>query len=586
MIAVSMKLSALIFTLPMLMSTVGPAVTAEPVSELKPGIGQLGAAIEWIDVPEANDQRYMAQRSVDGRIFLTPNESFFPKLGLIAEGEGTVDDVNELNGGHSFARLGQWDSGDQVEWGVWFENTGDVDVSLWMSEIEAGAKFSLALGDGDMRVSVNPEATRGTGARLVASEKLTIGEAGRKSLILTCDSIDGKSAAVHWIELSGPAVERAAVLRKRWRPAAAHTRFSSSKNPDRVRLWVMEMDAVPGALDFYSPITTPFGYYGPTWKADGVVNTGFNFSLWSFRRGEAEPPVDQLSHLIAVGDPGAEFSGFDHEGTGVKIRGWEPLAGRQGQRQAIALRVEPGEIYDTYFSYFFANDEKRWRLFGVGKKYNKGKPLESLWVGSFVEVPGPPSRQRTGAYPRTMRYRGWVMDDRQKWYALDRMSKADIDKVTGLTYTDRGLDVRDPAWFSLQTGGWTFRTPPGGDAIELPADSARPEVEYLDADDLEFLRTVPSEITATKLERAPGRDLDRVSFTIRNLGSNAKVTLYYGPAEGLTFADRWSGVAEIPQPVEGENQFVLEGVPSNQSLKIRLLLQNSEGQYWSMDTLD
>jgi len=585
MIAASMKISVSIFGLLLLSGSVFSAGAVEPAATLKSGIGQLGAAIEWIGVPGFEDQRYMIQRSVDGRIFLTPNESFFPKLGLIAGGEGAVDDVNQLNGGKSFANITQWNAGDQAEWGVWFEKTGEVEISVWMSGTETGGKFALSLGSDGTTAMSTPKSARDGEARLVASETLSISEAGRKSLILTCDRNEATSAALHWIELAGPAVENAAVIRKRWRPAAAHTRFSSSKRPDSVRLWIMEMDAVPGELDFYSPITTPFGYYGPTWRADGVVNTGFNFSLWSFGRGQAEPPVEQLSHLIAIGDRSAKFSGFDHEGTGVKIRDWQPLEGRQGQRQALALRVEPGKAYDTYFSYFYADDEKRWRLFGVGKKYNRGKPLESLWVGSFVEVPGPPPRQRTGAYTRTMRYRGWVMDDRQKWYPLDQMANADIDKSTGLTYTHRGLSGEDSDWFFMQTGGWTFRTPPESGGVELLSGAAKPDVDYLDDEDLDFLRTVPSEITATKIERAPGGDLARVSFTVRNPGDDAKVTVFYGPEEGLTFVDRWAASSEVTQLTEGENQVVLEGVPGGQPLKVRLLLQNAEGQYWSMDTL-
>ena len=248
----------------------------------------------------------------------------------------------------------------------------------------------------------------------------------------------------------------------------------------------------------------------------------FDFSLWSFQRGKSEPPLEQLSHLLAIGNPKAKFSGFDHEGTGVKIRDWEPLKGRQGQRQTLALRVESGKKYDTYFSYFYATDEKRWRLFGVGNKYNKGKPLSSLWVGSFVEVPGPPPNQRTGAYTRTMRYRGWVMDEKQKWYPLDRMANGNINKQTGLTHTHRGI-TDDEGWFYLQTGGWTFREPDGDDFFKAPPSRENPQVDYLDAEDLAYLQTVPSEIIGTKIEHSGSRA--RVTFTIRNLGDNAKVTL-------------------------------------------------------------
>ena len=81
---------------------------------------------------------------------------------------------------------------------------------------------------------------------------------------------------------------------------------------------------------------------------------GSIFSLWSYGRGQAEPPIEQLSHLLAIGNRDATFGGFGHEGTGVKIRDWDPLTGHKGQRQVLALRVVPSETYDTYYSYFIS----------------------------------------------------------------------------------------------------------------------------------------------------------------------------------------------------------------------------------------
>jgi hypothetical protein len=343
----------------------------------------------------------------------------------------------------------------------------------------------------------------------------------------------------------------------------------------------MEMDAVPGTLSFYCPITTPFGYYGPTWRADGTVNTSFNFSLWSYGRGQSEPPVEQLSHLLAVGNPEASFGGFGHEGTGVKIRNWEPLAGRQGQRQVLALRVEPSEMYDTYYSYFYAADERRWRLFGIGNKYNRRRPLKSLWVGSFVEVPGPPHVQRSGPYPRVMRYRGWVMEDNGTWHQLDRMGNGNINRTTGLTHTDRG--VTDDGWFYLQTGGWIFPKPSAGEYIELPADQQQPTVEYLTPEHIAALKSVPSGVSTPTADRA-GSQL-RGSFRVRNLAQSPQVTLYWGTREGLTFADRWENAIRLEAPQEGENAFAIDNLPSDTTVYARLLLTNSEGQFWSPATL-
>jgi hypothetical protein len=550
------------------------------VSSLPEQGGQLGAPIEWIQVTGTKDQFYMAQRTADGKLILTPNESFFPKLGLMAVGQGKVGDVDQgLNGGASFNSITDWDQGDQAEWGLWLSEAGDLDVRVWMSQTPTKSRYTLSLGD--QKKIFSAERT-GAEAGVVAKLSLHINEPGRYSLILTCEDQGSDSKPrLHLIEVEGPAAKNSAVLRKRWRPSAAHARFSSSNNLDDVRLWIIEMDAKPGDLGFYCPITTPFGYFGPSWLASGVVNSGFNFSLWSYGRGQTEPPIEQLSHLIAIGNRQATFSGFGHEGTGVKIRDWQPLEGRQGQRQVLALRFEAGEVYDTYFSYFFANDEQRWRLFGVGKKYNKGKLRQSLRVGSFVEVPGSSSKQRTGAYERQMRYRGWVVDSKGKLQPLDRMRFGDIDKSSVMTHTDRG--VTDDGWFYLQTGGWIFRKAADKEYVSLtPSESIR-EVEYLGADDLEFLHTLPCEIVGRDVKHAASGTV--VTFNIRNLGEKPEVEIFWGPEEGLTFADRWANKVIVSDPREGNNEFVIKNAPANKPAFVRLFLKNEQGQFWSMNTL-
>lgn len=535
------------------------------------GQGQLGAPIAWVEVPGADGLFHAVQSTRDGRLFLTANESFFPKLGLAAEGSGAVPDIDDLNGGKSFATIGKWNAGDAAEWGLWLPRTGTLTLAVHLAG--DGGRFRVRVGEQSLVVS--PTSRPGA----AATGSFSIKAPGRHSLVLTCESA-GNASAFRWIELGGAAAAESGVLRKRWRPAAAHTKFWSSRSTDRVRLWVMEMDAVPGDLGFYSPVTTPFGYYGPTWQPDGTVGSGFNFSLWSFGRGEPEPPIERLSHLLAIGHPEATFGGFDHEGTGVKIRDWEPLKGRQAQRQALALRVEPGKLHDTYYSYFYAADEGRWRFFGAGKKFNGGRPLDQLWVGSFVEVPGPPPVQRTGPWERRMRYRGWVMDEKGGWHPLDRMERGNVDKATGLTHTDRG--VTDDGWFYLQTGGWFFRKVRSAEPVVLDRRGG-PSVDYLGPEDLAFLVTVPCEVAVTGIERSGERA--RVSLSVRNAGKKGTVSLFWGPDEGLTFEERWQHrSASGADAKEGTQHVLIDGVEAGRPLFVRALLRNEEGQFWSAET--
>jgi hypothetical protein len=540
---------------------------------------QQGTETEWVKAPQLGKNHfYMAQRTAGSRLLLTPNESFFPKLGLLAEGDGEFPSAGEVNGETNYKVITKWDAGDLAEWGLWIEQPGHLQIRIWMTSSGRAGRYALSLGEQKKTFS-----TKHTGEEPaeVATVSFTVKKSGKHLLRLACNQ-ESKTAGtkLHFIEISGPAATHAAVLRKRWRPSAAHARFSSSHNPEQVRLCIMEMDARPGSLGFYAPITTPFGYYGPVWQADGLVGPRFNFSLWSYGRNTEEPAVEKLSHLIAIGNPEAEFSGFSHEGTGVKIRGWDPLEGRQRQRQAFAIRLEPGEIYTTYYTYFYAKDEQRWRLFGVGRTYNKRKPPQTLKVGSFVEVPGPPRVQRTGVYERRMRYRGWALDGDGNLHPFDRMSDGDINKVTGMTETDRGVSVE--GWFYLQTGGWAFRKKEGKRAVELPREDTV-EVDYLDPDDLIFLQTVPCEITATSVKQtASGATL---SFNIRNMGQKPEVKIYWGSEEGLTFTERWENSMDVKNPREGKNSITLNANPGEKPLLVRLFLKNKEGQFWSMETL-
>ncbi len=222
--------------------------------------GQLGVSLSWIEVPDTSDQFYMAQKTRDGRLYLTPNEAFFPSLGLTATGDGLVPDIDNLNGGKSFATIQGWDKGDVAEWGLFVRNPGEIEVRVWMTAATAADRFKLRLGD--QEASFPSEHAQGKPA-VVTTARFRVSEVGQHSLELICDRTVADTA-LHWIEVSGEAARQGAVLRKRWRPAAAHTRFSSSQSTGDIRLWVMEMDAVPGTLSFYCPITTPFGYYGPT----------------------------------------------------------------------------------------------------------------------------------------------------------------------------------------------------------------------------------------------------------------------------------------------------------------------------------
>ncbi len=534
---------------------------------LRPGMAQLGAPLEWLPIPGEQGLHHLIQRTQDDRLILSPNEGFFPKLGLTAEGEGTIPDTGGLNKGTTFSQVTGWDTGDVMEWAVWLPDPGNITLTIHLTDSSQKGRFTISLGNQSKSITPSADSFQWT-TRTTQS--------GFHLVQLTCEQTKAKDIRFHSIHLTGDNTKTSAVLRKRWRPAAAHTRFSTPKATDNVRLWIMEMDAAPGDLDFYAPITTPFGYYGPSWNADGTVKPSINFSLWSYGRGKPEPPIEQLSHLLAIGNPDARFSGFGHEGTGVKIRDWNPFEGLRNQRQAFALRVEPGNDYNTFYSYFYSQHEKAWKLFGAGRKWAKGKPIDHLWVGSFVEVPGPPQRQRTGSTVRRMNYRGWVSKTGLEWHALTTMKKGDIDKETGLTYTDRGL-TRDN-WFYMETGGWIYRNAPGTDIEHHQTPQPRPE--YLHPDKTKALTSTPSTIQIKSVRKTASGI--KLTYDISNAGPQATVTAYHGPEEGLTLLEKWSSNTPLTSAREGSNRTTIN-LPSSTS-HIRLLLKNQHGQFWTHQT--
>lgn len=589
------------------------STNARPVSSLSPDIGQLNAEFELQESLDESDLVYAVQRTRDDRIFLTPDNGYLKCPVLHNGGEGVMQKLNDesdrqrgtrvfgrrgVNSGASHAFIHRWGGEEPVaQWGLWIERIGPVKLHINTGGA-TGAEFRVEL-DGDS-ASFKSAGGSDDEIHLAASVELNVSRPGFHVLSIAGDKNMSRDLArnvrLHWIELEGQAAENAAVARVRWRPAATHARFSSSRmdSSRKVRMWVIEQDGTPGEHGFYAPIVTPFGYYGSGWRADGTVGGGINFSLWSYGRHQDEPPIERLSQIIAIGDPSARFGGFGHEGTGVKIRGWSPLQGRNGQRQAFALRVEPGvptEYHDTYYAYFYANDLQQWVLYGVGENFNGGRfrgragsPEEmSMRIGSFVEVLGGPNRRRTGPYERRMRYRGWVMDEEENWYPIDRMTYGNINRQTGLTHTHRGID--EDGWFFNQTGGWALRRPDpeAGRFVAHPAPSKMTDVSYMTAEDMDRLMSLPSEVSVVRAAARGGRL--RVQYEVENAGPKAKVTAFWGAEDARAIKSRWHASEVLTENASEGISLAEIGIGEIEGeVYVRLLLENSEGRFFSKET--
>lgn len=415
----------------------------------------------------------------------------------------------------NFAYLGRWEqTGRTIRWHVWIAKPGKVRLNVHMEVAGAAAGSQLEVAFAGQSRTVITVAAGPTAAQpwdLV----FDVAKPGEHTFAVSAMKIAGTNKSgvgeLHTVDVYGPAIEGAQLLRARWRPAAVHGGYTCSKLKAS-RMWVMATRSVCGFYS-YSPITTPFGYYGTAFNADRRSNDGFNFSMWASGRKGTVPPLERMPHLLAAGSPNAEFGGFGHEGSGVKIRGpWVPMPDRPEVR-VQALRVEPDGKYNTFYGYFWDHPSRRWKLYAVGRRWSRGKPLPHLWLGSFCEVPGPPHVQRTGDLVREVRRHGWHLGDDGKWYAMDKF------RCRGRGIANKFWHITSEGEFAMGTGGmrhYKFTKPPESTApVTLP--------EYLEPEATVQLYRLPAELGKVKPIKVAKTDVTldiamiRAECTCRNL---------------------------------------------------------------------
>jgi hypothetical protein len=521
-------------------------------------------APEKINEIEGVEHLYIGQRVSNEKVTLLPEHCFFSgdskKLKLSGPTKAPAADPLNLNGGNSYASVDGLQSPEaRVVWPFWFS-----------SETALHGRI-LAKGSGSLTVSLGAVAQTVSVAGGVAEFRFEKAPKGQSELSVTSAAFSG---SIERVELDGPALKGAKLLRARWRPAAIHSSFTSSNlGKEQSRLWIMEVRPNRPEKDFYSPITTPFGYFGSTFNADGSSG-GINFSMWSYEAGKEEPPLAQLSHLLAVGSPKASFGGFGHEGTGVKLRDWNPYEGLKVASGVLALRLEPGKPYDTYTAYFYDQTAAAWRLFASGRKWSEQRGVQHLLPGCFVEVPGPPHIERSGHIARTADFRGWCRDAKGVWHHLDKMigDKGDAAREQANCLWARSEDN----WFRMSIGGFLHYRYPRGVDVVIP--KANPLPEFLNPEKVTVLDALPTEV------RVLGTVLQGDSLLAEiELGSLSRtptqLTAFYGPTDALSFAERWEKKTELGEMAPGKRRFKLAGVPRSGFLRIQA--KNETGTFFT-----
>lgn len=536
------------------------------------------------------------QSAADGRLIFTASNGFFDPGTCRAAGESTLPKVgDEKLIAPNFAYLDGWKKTEHpIRWHVWLPKSGKVrfNVKLTVAADAAGSRLRVSFA-GQSRIVktvASPDAT----TRQPWDLEFNAAKSGEHAFTVSAEKIANPKTGVgqlHTVLAEGPAIRNAQVLRARWRPAAAHGSYASSACPES-RLWVMTTRSHCDATS-YSPITTPFGYFGTTFNADGTSGDSFNFSMWASGRQAAVPPIEKMPHLLAAGSSEAEFSGFGHEGSGVKIRGWTAMPDHP-KTVVQALRVENDGNYNTYYGYFWNDPTKHWKLFAVGRKWSGGKRKTHLRPGSFCEVPGPPHTQRTGDVVREVRRRGWFRSKSGQWHQMD-------------TFVCRSKDTTNKFWYTTEAGEFAMGT--GGMRHYEFKQPARPQIdvrlpEFLNQEATAQLQILPAKFGAVIPMKTSSKSVT-LDISMIEAGSNARAEIHYGETDCLTFAKRtlhaterasavskstqqdgraWSHQVDIPLLKNGSRQVGLSNLKPNTVYFYRVLVINDAGKIWTFDT--
>ncbi len=510
-------------------------------------------------------------------LVFTPNESFFSPTGTLLAHLRDKTSGNEYNKNEYYDYITDWKVlTDTIVFGVNIKTAGDLIIKPEMAipTPQEGSKLLIYINNTSKEITLKATGSLETYEiqNEVTFDDVPVGfhtvKLQLKSLI---DSSEGVGN-LNNLHLTGPAAKDSENVMRRYRAKAVHCKWETeSTNP--IEISVHELTIISKSQDYYQPITTPFGYTGSTWDKDTQTFGGYNFSLWSYGANDPVPPFYQESHLIAVG-PNLEFGSYGHEGTGVKPRGDHPYIGVDTNVQTIAVRMVPGETYDTYWSYYLDPNDGHWKLYGCGKKYNESGEIKYLTTGAFVEVPGGAHKVRNGNVICETQYRGWQMDTSGNWYPINTM--AGSTNQNNLSFRDWNIVDNK---FSMQMGGWGE---PGIEKKTLALNNPDSAPDYLKGAYLDELYKMPSTFT----DNAPTEVLNRsvkLSFNVSDLGTGASAEVFWDIEEGLTKEDKWTNKKSIAVN-GGLNEFTLDDLEQNTDYYYRIKIKNDQGITWSYDT--
>ena len=580
-------------------------------------------------------QFYLGQPAEDQTLKLNATNGFFDRCFVAVEPQSLpAADWQSPLIRQSFASLVRVSSKPNVgtaRWHVWLARTGDVEADLHVRLAPQSSRHRWTIRLGDQRKVVDFSAgldSEDTRARI----RFTQVPSGYAEFSIQCDEKQpAVGSHVQDIILGGPAIEDARLLRARWRPNAVHLRFVPSHDPEQIKpkVWVFETRSL-NSYSSYSPLTTPFGYFGTSFKQGGVeAGAGFNFSMWIAGRGsQVAPPISKTPHLIATGIPTAVYSYFGHEGTGVKFR--EAVAYPHGADRVIqAMRVEfdKKENADVFYGYFYDESQAKWILYASGKKPAKASRAEEVLrygtlrsAGSFCEIPGPPARERSGDRERMIERRGWFLGDERQVYRakIDTRGAAQRERAEWTSklrpegdfskslkdWVNKSVgytpDYARDGWIAMTTGGLKFG--PSGWISHFHQNghrvSEKTVPDYLAPEKIDQLWEVPIEMGDAEVGEATQTSAT-LQLELKKTGGNSRGILWYGTRDAVVFTPQsirqgsavlkdlfrqertWQHSTGEQKVEAGWNTFELTDLKPATRYHFRLFVRHDEGQGWA-----
>ncbi len=593
--------------------------------------------VESPEIAEGRPNFYLGQKALAESVELNATNGFFDRCFAAVEpvpieaGDPQAPLIRQ-----SFQGLVRTPGGPDkgtARWHLKLQQSGEIQVELAVETPSNSAPQSWEIYWGEQKRRVNIKAGK-TGRRQKVQVQFDSPPAGFSTFAVhAVKNSPAAATRIEKIRLTGRGVKEAYLLRARWRPIAVHHGFVPVREATVIKpeVWVFETRTLNDTSS-YSPLTTPFGYFGTSLAEGGVApGTGFNFSMWIAGRHEQKaPPVSQTPHLIATGLPNATYSYFGHEGTGVKFR--DAVAYPQGATRVIqAMRVEydPDQNVDVFYGYFYDEIQSRWVLYASGQKPASPRRAEQVqqtgtlpYTGSFCEIPGPPARERSGDMERVIQRRGWFYGKDHQWYSArmappkgrnakaeqqliqalsDKNRLKDLDLLTN-KWTGYAADYVESGWITMATGGMQFGSTPlnsraDQEGREWPVWTSETLPDYLTRDKVPQLWDVPVEFGDSLVSEVTARSA-KVTIELNKTGPRSTAKLWYGTRDSSVFtpqkieggsavlqdlfrADRtWESSTEESPVVTGGNRFELQNLKPATTYYYRLFVQHDEGKSW------